>query len=533
MTGGHEHEPARALESFGDRGEHRPLRGAHRDSFGKAGALTVLSAVVPGAGLIGTRWRPVGVVTVAIAVLTAVVVALGVGPARGWGLSVVANPTWLTALAFALGAFGVVWVTVIAATQMLTRPQPPRWWQRILGALLVGVLSFAVALPSAWGSRTLFETSQLVRDVFQDPDDPGGASLPTFGTAADPWANKPRLNVLILGADTGDDRVGTRTDTVMVASIDTKTGETVLFGLPRQTERLIFPAGSDLARIWPNGYRLSGEPDGEQMLNAMYENVVNYPGAKELIPPSKDPGAKVLELAVGASLGLPIDYYVMADLEGFVEIVNALGGVTVNINKPVPVGGKNPNDGSAGVPPDRWLPPGPNQHLNGYDALWYARGRYQTSDYDRMRRQRCVIQALSKQVNLTTVMTNYEALTQAGRNVVQTDVPNSLLPSLLDLAVKVRKVPLRSVAFVDGQEGFSTARPDWAVVQARVQESLRPAPATPPPATSAPTGEPTSAAPTSAPPTASQTATPTASVPGSAAPTSALPGGECAYNPEA
>lgn len=456
----------------------RPQRAAGR-SFGAASALTVTSTIVPGLGLLGTRWRLVGLVLVLIAVAAGVAAALGATVARGWALSVVSDPTWLAGLGVALAGFGLAWVLAIAATQILTRPRPAPWWQRLLGALLVAVCAFAVAAPSAYGARTLLDTSTLVRDVFQDSDDPGG--VPSFGNASDPWANKPRLNILILGADTGDDRTGTRTDTVMLASIDTRTGETVLFGLPRQTERLVFPEGSPLARIWPNGYHLDGEPDGEQMLNAMYENVVNYPGVKQVLPPAKDPGAKVLEMAVGASLGLDVDYYVMANLNGFVEIVNALGGVTVNINKPVPVGGKNPSGGSAGFPPDRWLPPGPNQHLNGYDALWYARGRYQTDDYDRMSRQRCVVKALTQQVNLGTVLTNYEALTAAGRDVIQTDVPNRLVPALIDLATKVRKAPLRSVSFQDKVDGFSTAKPAWPLVRQQVAAALQPAPPPPPP----------------------------------------------------
>lgn len=540
MTEEETHVPLRA-EDGPVEAPRRPQRSAGR-GFGAAGALTVASTVVPGLGLLGTRWRLFGLALTLIAVGAGVVAALGATVARGWALSVVSDPTWLAGLAVALAGFGLAWVVAITATQLLARPRPASWWQRVLGALLVAVCAFAVAAPSAYGARTLLDTSTLVRDVFQDPDDPGGADVPGFGNASDPWANKPRLNILILGADTGDDRTGTRTDTVMLASIDTKTGETVLFGLPRQTERLVFPEGSPLAKIWPNGYHLDGEPDGEQMLNAMYENVVNYPGVKQVLPPAKDPGAKVLEMAVGASLGLNVDYYVMANLNGFVEIVNALGGVTVNINKPVPVGGKNPSGGSAGFPPDRWLPPGPNQHLNGYDALWFARGRYQTDDYDRMSRQRCVVKALTQQVNLGTVLTNYEALTAAGRDVIQTDVPNRLVPALIELATKVRKAPLRSVSFEDKVDGFSTANPKWAVVRERVAAALQSAPPTPAPNPTAtpggtPSGSATPSATTSSTPTATGkpsargTASATPSASGSVAPPANVD--ECAYQPVA
>lgn len=508
MSGSQKYRPSRAYNS---ETEAEPRR-----TFGASGALAVVSAIVPGLGLAGTRWRRFGIGLTVVAVAAALIGLAGATVARGWGLSVIASATWLTVLAIAVPVFGLAVIVAVIATHLLTRPRPVRGWQRVLGALLVGVLTFAVALPSAYGSRALLDTAQVVRDVFQDSDDPGGVPGSTFGNAGDPWANKPRLNVLILGADTGDDRVGTRTDTVMVASINTKTGDTVLIGLPRQTERIVFPKDSGLAKIWPTGFHLSGQPDGEQMVNAMYENVVSHPGAKKLIPPAKDPGAKVLELAVGASLGLDIDYYVMADLRGFEQIIDALGGVKVNINKPVPVGGKNPNGSDPGFPPDRWLPPGPDKHLNGVDALWYARGRYHTDDYDRMRRQRCVIRALSHQVNPGTVLANYDSLTQAGRTVIQTDVPSSLLPALLDLSGKVRNQPLRSLSFHDGKNGFSTANPRWPLVRQQVANALNPPP-----------------------PEAPKSAGPTHSVPPSSSKVSKKPvsasveptADECAYSP--
>lgn len=486
--------------------------------FASSTGWTLLSALVPGLGLVRTGWRRFGLVMTGIAVGVLVVVAVGMLAARGALLSWAVSPLLLTGLWVCLVVFGVAWVTTIVASHLLTRPKPPTGWQRVGGAALVGVLSFGVAVPTFVGARSVYDTASLIRDVFQDGDDPGGVAVPQYGNAADPWVTKPRLNVLILGGDAGADRVGTRTDTVIVASINTRTGDTVLYSLPRQTQRMPFPEDSALHKIWPRGYVMAGEP-GESLLNSMYDNVPA--AAPNAIPPAKDPGAKVLQLSVGEALGLSIDYYMMVNLDGFVELINALGGITVNINKPVPVGGKNANPPTPEVPPDRWLAPGPDQHLNGYDALWFARGRYHTNDYERMARQRCVIQALSQQANLGNILANYEALTRAGRNIVQTDTPNGLLPSLVDLAARVRQVPLRAISFENGKEGFSTSSPDWDLVRERVQESLDPAPATPEPTT-----QPTTTAPETTEPTASPSIT-------------QAPDGtrnvadECAYNPAA
>ncbi len=66
---------------------------------------------------------------------------------------------------------------------------------------------------------------------------------------ANAWADKPRVNVLLLGSDAGDDRIGVRTDSMMVASIDTDTGDTVLFGLPRNLEHVPIPKSNPLSKL--------------------------------------------------------------------------------------------------------------------------------------------------------------------------------------------------------------------------------------------------------------------------------------------
>lgn len=521
-------------------------------SFGASAGWTLLSAVVPGLGLVRTRWRPFGLVLAFLAAAVAVIALLGslgiLGNVAGRIvlLTGATNPQSLTVGWVALAAFGVLWLVSIVATHLLTRPTRPTGWQRVGGAALVGVLALAVAVPTFVGARTIYDTASLIRDVFQDADDPGGVEAPQFGNALDPWANKPRLNVLILGSDAGPDRKGTRTDTVIVASVNTRTGDTVLYSLPRQTQKMPFPQGSELNKLYPRGFVLPDPDPLSYAVSAMYAAVPEH--SLKAIPPAKDPGAKALELSVGEALGLQVDYYAMVNLEGFTELVNALGGITVNINKPVPVGGKNPTviGGNDGFPPDRWLAPGPHQHLNGYDALWYARGRYQTNDYDRMSRQRCVIQAITQQVNLANVLANYEALTKAGKNIVATDVPNSLLPALIDLASKVRSVPLRSISFENDKDGFSTENPNWRLVRERVQESLDPvtapsvAPTTDAAASPSSTPSTTPRGVPSRTPTASKSTSKAApSAPASPSGLQTLPDGtrsvadECAYDPTA
>ena len=102
-----------------------------------------------------------------------------------------------------------------------------------------------------------------------------------------------------------------------------------------------------------------------------------------------------MKQAVAGTLGVPVDYYVLVNLEGFKEIVDAMGGVTVNVNEPIAIDG----DTDAGIPPVDYLEPGPDQRLDGFQALWFARGRWGSDDYQRMLRQRCMVDAIIAEAN--------------------------------------------------------------------------------------------------------------------------------------
>jgi LCP family protein required for cell wall assembly len=141
----------------------------------------------------------------------------------------------------------------------------------------------------------------------------------------------------------------------------------------------------------------------------MYDNVpATVP--KNILGKTDNLGADVLKLSVGEAIGLKIDYYVLIDLAGFKKLIDALGGITVNINTYVAIGGSTDEH----RPPNSWLHPGANQHLNGAKALWFARGRYGADDFQRMDRQRCVVDAIIQQANPANVLTRYEAIALAG-----------------------------------------------------------------------------------------------------------------------
>jgi LCP family protein required for cell wall assembly len=257
-----------------------------------------------------------------------------------------------------------------------------------------------------------------------------------------------------------------RTDTVIVAHVDTTTGATTLFSLPRNLENLPFPASSPLAAVYPNGFQAGAE--SESLLNAVYRNgPAAHPG---ILGPTDDPGADFLKLGVGEALGLDIDYYLLVNLDGFSRLVDALGGLTLNVNYYVPVNG----DTATGALPDAYIAPGPAQHMSGSRALDFARGRYGLSDYLRMDRQRCVLQAIVDAADPVTLLTQFQELARTTQDIVSTDVPSAVLGDAVDLAFKVKGAGIRSVVFDDTV--INPAYPDYDRIRALVQEALAPTP---------------------------------------------------------
>ena len=287
-----------------------------------------------------------------------------------------------------------------------------------------GIASLVTALAVLAGSIGLGQAARAQGDLLDTVLRGGGNSTPHQG----------RYNILMLGADAGADRVGLRADSIMVASVDDVTGRTVMLSLPRNLEGVRFPASSPLREKYPQGYEC---PDHSCMLNAIYtlgtDNADLYPGVD-------DPGLQAMREAVSETLGLGINYTIMVDLAGFSSVIDAVGGIRLDINKRVPIGG--------GTSPIRgWIEPGKDVHLDGYHALWFARSREGSSDFERMVRQKCVVNAMLQQLDPVTVMTRFTDIASAGRQVAFTDVPSKDVNKLATLSARTRKLPIMSVSF--------------------------------------------------------------------------------------
>ncbi len=152
----------------------------------------------------------------------------------------------------------------------------------------------------------------------------------------------------------------------------------------------------------------------------------------------------------------------MVNLEGFKDIVDAVGGVTLNVRQPIPVGG-------LGSDVTGYIQPGVRK-LNGHDALWYARAREGSDDYSRMARQKCVLNALLEQVSPQNAIRNFGDLAKASTETLSTNMPASEMDRFIPLAMKARDQKVATLSLVPPL--INTADPDIDLIQEKVEEAI-------------------------------------------------------------
>jgi LCP family protein required for cell wall assembly len=500
-----------------DRAPHAHRRTRRRAAgFGSALLLTVAGTVVPGTAFLATGRRKVGAALLALFLLLVVGGAVLATHAQRGVVRLAVDSTALRWIIAGIVVLALGWLLVVVTGYRAVRPRRLRPWQRGVGVGVVTLLCAAVVVPAAWGVQLAVAQRDLLDSVFDDGDS-ATVTQPTDRTA--PFGGQDEVNILLLGGDGGAGREGVRTDTVIVANVQLDTGATTLFSLPRNLEDLPFPDDSPLADLYPDGFDAGSE--SESLLNAVYRN---GPAAHpDVLGPTDDAGADWLKLGVGEALGLHIDYYVLVNLDGFSRLVDALGGLTLNVNYYVPVNG----DTATKTLPDRYIAPGPDQHMDGVEALDFARGRFGLSDYLRMDRQRCVLQAIVDSADPVKLLSRYQELARTTSDIVSSDVPSSELGDVVDLAFQVKDAGIRSVVF--DETVIKPAYPDYDKIRSLVQEALHPA---------QPSGGGDTTAPATSEAPATSAAPATSSAPLSAAPAPAGNGGvpaevtdACAYDP--
>jgi LCP family protein required for cell wall assembly len=286
---------------------------------------------------------------------------------------------------------------------------------------------------------------------------------------------------------------------MMVVSVNTKTGDTLLIGIPRNLENVPIPASNPLHALWPNGYNC-----GDQcLMNAIWTLGDSRP---DLFPGNPAPGRTSTVDVLGEITGLDLSHSIVIDLRGFQQLVDAMGGVDINVRQRVCVQCHSGPNGEILWTTSRqeWIEPG-YQHLDGKHALWYARSRAGSDDFSRMRRQRCVAGALLEQADPVSLFARYPQIAKAVRSNVSVDIPPDQLPAWVDLVQRIqaghsiRSLPLTANI-------VRPVNPDYAKIRSLVKKAL-----TPPRKTAAPTGSSTATSGATA--TPSRTPTPDPSNP--------------------
>jgi LCP family protein required for cell wall assembly len=312
--------------------------------------------------------------------------------------------------------------------------------------------------PSPTGSQDPAESVEPEPTISLPPE---GSAVPDV--TIPPWNGTERLNILLIGAD--EQGGGHNTDTLIVLSVDPVTRQVAMFSLPRDTVDVPVPAGP-ARRLFGSVYR--------GKINSFFINIRNradlFPGT------AKTRGYNGLKAILGELYGLDIKYYVEVNFDGFTKVVDALGGVTVNVQVPV---ADNRFPGERGTLRRVYIPVGV-QRMSGAEALVYARSRYSSNDYERGQRQQRVLLSLRQSVDIGTILPRINTLASAVSQAIRTDIPRELVPQLLSLAQSVDTKSLRSYVFAPsryGREGTRAGQgfvivPNIARIKAAVREAF-------------------------------------------------------------
>lgn len=410
----------------------------------RAWGLLAMSTLLPGSAQYVSGRRDVGRVAMRVwaALLgVALIAGLGLLLLRGPTLGVLLNPVITGAFAFMAWAGFAGWTLLVLDSWRLARPlRLVRQARLTLTVVVVVLVALGASLTSV--AANALTAAGNISAVLQ-----GGG---------DSTHNDGRYNILLLGADAAASREGIRPDSINVASVDAVTGRAVIFGLPRNLQGAPFPQDSPLAALYPEGFRCD---EDACMLNGVYalaeENAELYPEGAA--------GLSATREVVSELLGLEINYHAMVDMAGFESLVDAMGGITLTVGQDVPIGG-----GGSAV--SGYVEAGENVHLGGYEALWLARSRHESSDYERMIRQKCVMSAMAKQLDPAVVATRFVELSEAGRNLLVTDVGTGHVAELAELALRAKSLELVSINFTPPL--IVTATPDLPLIRSTVSQAI-------------------------------------------------------------
>lgn len=270
------------------------------------------------------------------------------------------------------------------------------------------------------------------------PTQPGATGVPTatpppdLGPISGAFAENGRLDLLLIGGDAGSGRTSLRTDTMILLSVDIATGRSAMFGFPRNITNAPLPAES--AGAYPGGRF-------PEMLSALWrvatENPDQFPGEDDAR------GWRAITGAIQEMAGVPLDGFVAVDLNGFVRLVDAVGGVWVDVPERI-VDENYPTINNERI---RLVIEAGCQVFDGQDALAYSRSRHQDSDYQRMKRQQLVLQSVRRQFDPISLLPRVPELLSVASDNLFTSINRDDIAAMAQVAQRVDAERINQVRF--------------------------------------------------------------------------------------
>ena len=220
-----------------------------------------------------------------------------------------------------------------------------------------------------------------------------------------PSENGERINIMLMGVDERKEDVG-RSDTLMVASIDSNEDTVSLLSIPRDTR----------VQIKRHGY---------DKINAAYAYG----------------GEKLSQSTLESFLGIDINHYVIVSTDSFAKMIDAIDGVDIDVEQRMFY--EDPWDDNGGLVID--LKPG-MQHMNGNTAITYVRYRDEEGDAGRVRRQQKFMRACLDKLSSPTIVMKLPEIIKEARNAVRTDLS---VTQMIELAQTLKIAD-------ESSEGFKT-----------------------------------------------------------------------------
>lgn len=236
---------------------------------------------------------------------------------------------------------------------------------------------------------------------------------------AAPWTGEDRLNILLLGLDQRDDEVGqpSRSDTLIVLTVDPVNKSAAMLSIPRD--------------LW---VPIPGV--GENKINTAH-----FFGEVQ----EKDYGPILAKKTIEQNFSIPIHYYARVNFRGFERLIDAIGGIDIDVPRPVLDDEYPVEDGGI----KRLYVPAGWQHMNGRTALEYARSRHADSDFGRSKRQQQVLVAAKERALQLDMLPRLPGMMGLLMDSVTTDIPPGSILSMAQLARSIGSGNIESVA-IDG-----------------------------------------------------------------------------------